>query len=242
MLVLVDAFNVLHVTGVLPPDLAGPNVVGLGRLIADSRYGRARVILVCDGIGPDNTADSLPGSVEVRFAGVRRDADTAIEDLIQSAGGGGGRKLLIVSSDHRLERAARRARARWLPSDVFLRQLAYDHERRAASATSRQPGGRPAFTAALPLDPAERREWLRYFGIGPDDDLARLPASEVPSPLPPLQPPPPDAAAPPLTSLGPTLADDPLIREALKEWRGRLSLDDLDMSRWLTDTPPPPRP
>lgn len=242
MLVLVDAFNVLHVTGVLPPDLAGPDVVGLGRLIAGSRFGRARVILVCDGIGPDNAADALPASVEIRFAGVRRDADTAIEDLIRSVGGGGGRNVLIVSSDHRLERAARRARARWLPSDVFLRQVAYDHERRAGSTGSRRPAARPAFTTALPPDPAERREWLRYFGIGPDDDLARLPASEVPSPRPTQQPPPPDAAPPPPTDERAALAVDPVILEALKEWRGRLSLDDLDMSRWLTDTTPPPRP
>ena len=30
-----------------------------------------------------------------------------------------------------------------------------------------------------------------------------------------------------------SLMDDPVIREALEEWRDRLSVDDLDMSRWL---------
>ena len=28
---------------------------------------------------------------------------------------------------------------------------------------------------------------------------------------------------------------DPILLEALREWRGRLSLDDLDMTKWLGD-------
>lgn len=50
---VVDAYNVLHTQGILPPDLAGPDVRGLIELIANSRYRRHRAVLVCDG-APSN--------------------------------------------------------------------------------------------------------------------------------------------------------------------------------------------
>ena len=49
MKVLIDTFNVLHVTGVLPPGLAGPDVTGLAALITTSRWKSAQIAMVCDG-------------------------------------------------------------------------------------------------------------------------------------------------------------------------------------------------
>ena len=48
MHVLVDAYNVLHVVGVLPPEHAGIDLEELADLIAASRYGGHPVLLVCD--------------------------------------------------------------------------------------------------------------------------------------------------------------------------------------------------
>jgi hypothetical protein len=54
-MLIIDAFNVLHTQGVLPPDLADPGVPGLIRLIAASRYARRDLTIVCDGSGGSGT-------------------------------------------------------------------------------------------------------------------------------------------------------------------------------------------
>ena len=38
MLIIVDTYNVLHVVGVLPPEIAGVDTAGLIELLARSRY------------------------------------------------------------------------------------------------------------------------------------------------------------------------------------------------------------
>ncbi|HMN97297.1 MAG TPA: NYN domain-containing protein [Phycisphaerales bacterium] len=52
MPLIVDTYNVLHVTGVLPPALAGLDVDRLAVLIAQSRYRWETTWLVCDGARP----------------------------------------------------------------------------------------------------------------------------------------------------------------------------------------------
>lgn len=51
-MLIVDAYNVLHVTGVLPPELAGLEIEELADLALASRWGRQRIVLVCDGTDP----------------------------------------------------------------------------------------------------------------------------------------------------------------------------------------------
>ena len=51
---LVDAYNVLHVVGVLPPELAGIDLEELAALLEGSRFGREEVLLICDGIPKPN--------------------------------------------------------------------------------------------------------------------------------------------------------------------------------------------
>ncbi|MFW5653144.1 MAG: hypothetical protein ACOC0P_03785 [Planctomycetota bacterium] len=52
MPLLIDVYNVLHTTGILPPDLAGIGLADLKRLIAISRYRSEQCRLVCDGVAP----------------------------------------------------------------------------------------------------------------------------------------------------------------------------------------------
>ncbi len=52
MPLVVDAYNVLHVTGVLPPEIAGLDLNGLADLIEASGLAKDEVWIVCDGMKP----------------------------------------------------------------------------------------------------------------------------------------------------------------------------------------------
>lgn len=266
---VVDTYNVLHTTGVLPPDLAGLDVPGLVRLLGESRFSRRATTLVCDGGGAGGSGVRM-GHVKVLFSGDHREADDLIERLIERFSH--GRALTVVSSDRRLRKAARRRGAESVASADFLAMLADDH------GGGRAADGPPVFTTEIPLDRYSVDHWMREFGLEPAPRPAPRPVIPTHKPRPaqrkhdaaggaggsPLIPPEVAAklraasekvARPPLeprrlpdrvaAGMGRTEADraatkheppvdlDPLLRAALEEWRGRLTLDDLDMSKWL---------
>jgi len=159
-LLLVDAYNVLHTVGVLPPDLAGQDVPGLIRLIAHSRYADRELTVVCDGVGSKDRGVSF-GHARVLFSGAEREADDLIERLIDRYTK--GRTLTVVSSDRRLHRAAKRGRAEGLSSRAFLKHLVDDHRR----IPIRDKTGGWAPRAAVPLDPYSVAAWMSEFGFEP---------------------------------------------------------------------------
>jgi hypothetical protein len=157
---LVDAYNALHVTGVLPPHLAGLDGPGLAELIARSRWGSGAV-LVCDGVKPRGWPRAVEG-VELRYAGPGRDADTLLERMIGDSPD--PRRLTVVSSDNRVRRAGKRSGCKVLSSEGFLTQLAarIDSPRvRAGSPASGKP--------EVPLDAFAIRRWLEEFGVSPEE-------------------------------------------------------------------------
>lgn len=194
-MLLIDTSNVLHVTGVLPTHLAGLDVPMLARLIAASRYGRRRSVLVCDGVGPPAAASgplalpdahsSMPAptntapsgkeiaGLDVVYAGAGREADDVIELLI--ARDSAPRRLLVVSTDRRIARAARRRQARSISSEDFLRQLANDSDKPKAKPL-------PGFATQVPLNQYAVGYWMAMFGYGPAGEQAppgQRPVTEV---------------------------------------------------------------
>ena len=160
-MLLVDAYNVLHVTGVLPPELSGLEPADLAELVAASRWGRHQVSLVCDGTKPRDARSAPRGAVRIAYAGGGASADAAIERLLQESTH--PRRITVVSNDRQVQRAARRRGAKVLRSDDFLRQLATDAARAPSgrrAAPRRDPG---------PLSSRQVDAWLRYFGIDPTE-------------------------------------------------------------------------
>lgn len=178
-MLLIDAYNVLHVQGVLPPYLAGLEVDGLARLIGVSRYARQRVVLVCDGAAPrsrpftghgggggSRTLAACAGAAEgsgsdgirIVHAGGGRDADTLIEEMLRSDSA--ARRWTVVSSDRRVQRAAISAGGRVLEAPAFLRQLVHDDARPAPTPHPRQ-------VHKIPLDRLDVALWIREFGVDP---------------------------------------------------------------------------
>ena len=129
MTLLIDGYNLLHVTGIFGKG-PGPGT------FQQSREALLRFLAVA--LGPKlretttvvfdatEAPPGLPHTVEfdemtVRYATGYPDADALIEELIQSESA--PRSLLVVSSDHRIQRAARRRRARFVDSNVWYDDL-----------------------------------------------------------------------------------------------------------------------
>jgi len=192
-MLLIDTYNVLHVTGVLPPELSGLEVADLAKLVQAGRHSGHEIILVCDGTGAGSSKHGIDpkrssggsgvkrtrhgregrrGTVAVVYAGPGMEADSLIEMMLRGGGRFGnasaGRqgKAIVVSSDRRVRYAAKRAGARSVGSEEFLHQLVDDYRRHRTGTLRSSPGSddRPAFARRTPLDQYTVEEWMREFG------------------------------------------------------------------------------
>jgi predicted RNA-binding protein with PIN domain len=171
MPLLLDTYNVLHVTGVLPPDLAGIDVAGLLDLLSGSRYRGEQIVMVCDG-NPRRGGPRFEPSARHRvvFSGKKESADNVIMRMI--AHSSAPRRLTVVSSDNEILRAAKRRRCPTMSSENLLEILAEDH----ASPRMRKSAagaGKPR----APLSAASVEEWIGIFGL--DERDLRIPAARA---------------------------------------------------------------
>jgi len=192
MELLVDTYNVLHVTGALPPELAGPDVPALADLLAQSRWRRNPVILVCDGTPPPGQQGYGWSGVRVVYSGHQRSADDVIEQLIDASTA--PRRLLVVSSDRRIQRAGRRRGCQILDSHTFLIRIAGDVQQMVAR--------RPAAGPAIPHK--STKEWAEDLGVPLDASTHDLVDPDGLPPMPHLRPVPPPTPTPTPTLKKPT--------------------------------------
>jgi hypothetical protein len=229
-MLIVDAFNVVHAAMDVDPRLGGLRVESLCALIAGSRWGGGGAVgpavVVVDGTGGGLAGQVSPeqhlSGVRVQFAGPGKDADSAIELLLEDQERKrSAHKCTVVSSDRRLKAAAAGVRARWMSSADFLRTLIDDAGKAAAKDRARS-GGKPATIVEVGesgLGEIEAAYWLKEFG-------ADAPAKAKPDARP--QKGDARAAGVPMPS-----AEEALRRQIEQEWGERVSPDDLDMSKLL---------
>jgi uncharacterized protein YegJ (DUF2314 family) len=182
MPLIIDTYNVLHVVGVLPPELAGIDTEGLVDLIGSSRYRHQAVTLACDGTPAPGgrgaagggrrggrRAGRAPGRVSVRYSGSEATADDLIARLIRRSSI--PRRLTVVSSDRAVQREARRRRCHVLSSEAFLRRLVADREARPRNGDGRASTRRRTRPAGASLPPEVVAEaeaiWRRGRGRAP---------------------------------------------------------------------------
>lgn len=141
MQILIDGYNLMFEFGLLQP-LDEPGALRqardrlLSRLVEWLGAQKAtQTTIVFDAKrAPANLADEfVVRGIQVRFARGHDEADDLIEELIRVATA--PQRLLIVSSDHRIQRAAKRRRARIIDCDEWLMQL----EHPARTATENRP-------------------------------------------------------------------------------------------------------
>ena len=178
MPLLLDCYNILHVVGVLPPELAGIDAEGLAELISHSRWRNTECWLVCDGVPKSDAWRS--GPTRICYAGAGRTADEAIEQLVNASST--PRQIQVVSNDREVQRAARRRKCQVIDAETFLGRLAIDADRNR----TRKP---IPPTPAIPLDQRQVERWIKEFGV---DDVLHLESSPSTTPQPqPQEPPPP---------------------------------------------------
>jgi hypothetical protein len=152
---VIDTYNVLHVTGVLPPELAVGEPEGLARLIEGSRFAADAAWLVCDGV--PRGAERV-GRIVIEGAGARRKADDHIAEIVGASSA--PRRMTVVTSDRELGRRVRARGAEVVRSEEFLAMLAEDarraRPRRKAVADPRR---------SVPLNDREVAGWMEVFRI-----------------------------------------------------------------------------
>lgn len=161
MSLIIDGYNLLHVTGITSRrgDLQGSRAALLRFLAAVIEPSeRPRTTIVFDAA---EAPAGLPRTVviddmTVRYASDYADADELIEELIGESRV--PRSLLVVSSDHRVQRAARRRRAQFVDSEVWFAEAVRRREqlrRPLLPPTTVKP--------AAPLSSHEINYWVAEF-------------------------------------------------------------------------------
>jgi predicted RNA-binding protein with PIN domain len=165
MSLLIDGYNLLHVSGIIARGV-GPGGLERSRLallnfLAESLEPEElpRTTVVFDA---QDAPRGLPQlvihrGITVQFAAQHAEADDLIEELIGTDSA--PRRLVVVSSDHRLQRAARRRRAKAVDSDVWYADLVRNRRARQRASCRNLPA-RPA----VPLLEEDANYWLRQFG------------------------------------------------------------------------------
>jgi hypothetical protein len=171
MPLLIDGYNLLNSTGIAP---AGP---GRGNL---ERSRQALLNTLVESLPPEEVsrttvvfdASEAPWGVAkqlvhrgitVKFAAKDDDADSVIERLI--AADSAPKRLTVVSSDHRLQRAAKRRKATAVDSDVWFSQLLRDRALRANNESGSPAASADNLKPEGPFSSGEVEHWLREFGL-----------------------------------------------------------------------------
>ena len=160
MRILIDGYNLLHAAGVFG-ETRGPGgfeasrqalLEALARLLGDARD-KATVVFDATDAPPGLPARSLHDGIQVVFARDYPSADALIEDMIEAHNA--PTSMTVVSADNRVIAAARRRRAKAVPSGEWFSEL------RAAARQSPQPETKPP----PPENDFEVERWLREFGF-----------------------------------------------------------------------------
>lgn len=91
--------------------------------------------------------------IKIHFARNHRDADELMEELIAASHSPG--RLTVVSSDHRVQRAAKRRGATAVDSQVWFAEQRAQHFRKAKTKEVKPTG---------PLTAGETAAWMQFFG------------------------------------------------------------------------------
>jgi uncharacterized protein len=162
---LIDGYNVLHAAGLARPSY-GPGDLERARhrllrlltnYLSAREVSRAHVLFDAFDAPAGLSRQTRFEGLRVTFAEPGSDADSLIEDLIQVHSA--PRQIIVVSSDRRLQRAARRRKAKSIDSVVFLDEIL----RRTPRREERFPLSEPDPKYEGQLSSGELAEWMTLF-------------------------------------------------------------------------------
>ncbi|MFO0791630.1 MAG: NYN domain-containing protein [Pirellulales bacterium] len=180
MALLIDGYNLLNVTGIFGG--AGPGTtlhrtrLAFLNFLAASFTNRQRsettIVFDAAGAPPGLPASIMHDGMAIHFARRHSNADEMIEELLEHWAA--PKSLTVVSSDHRVQRAARRRGASFVDSEQWYADLILIRRKNAAAA--REAASKPAGA----LTPDEVAYWLNEFHAAPTPPPDIDPISDFP--------------------------------------------------------------
>lgn len=164
MSLIIDGYNLLNAVGITG---RGPGPSSLERsrtallnflagMIDPAELPHAIIVFDAREAPPGLPRTVRHRGLMVRFADKQEDADTLIEELILADNS--PRRLTVVSSDHRVQRAAKRRKAKAVDADVWFVEAVRHHRQQHESESTAEV--RPP----VPLLQEQVEYWLRQFG------------------------------------------------------------------------------
>ncbi len=170
---LIDGYNLMHAVGFARSRYSqGQLEQARNRLLKfllvhlrDPELPRTTVVFDAGNAPPGLPPRSNLHGMEIIFARPGGDADTLIEEFISTHSA--PRQLRIVSSDHRLQKAARRRKSKFVDSEQFVAEL---KRRLSASDNDSQASANEAAQAKRSevISQSELNQWLAEFGEIPE--------------------------------------------------------------------------
>jgi len=158
---IIDGYNLLYAVGIHAPRRGPQNLEGARGVLLQflattlSAEDRQRTAVVFDA-GPE-APRGLPRKIldremTIHFSSGYENADAMIEELIRACSS--PRSLTVVSSDHRIQRAARRRRAEAIDSEVWYARVCQKNIEKTNPAADKP---------RAPETPDEVDLWLKKF-------------------------------------------------------------------------------
>jgi uncharacterized protein len=164
MALLIDGYNLLHVTGIFGVTGAGTELHRsrlalldfLAASISERERGQTTIVFDATGAPPGLPSSAMHEGMSVYFARRHANADEMIERLLDECQA--PRSLTVVSSDHRIQRAARQHGANYVDSEKWFAELqAARRERDRVGDSLAKPEGQ---------SPEEVTYWVEEFERG----------------------------------------------------------------------------
>jgi uncharacterized protein len=163
MALLIDGYNLLHVTDIFGSAVGSETTLHATRqallaflAAAIEAKTRRETTIVFDAAGapPGLPSTMSHEDMSIQFARRHSSADELIEEFIETFHA--PRSLIVVSSDHRVQRAARRRGAAYVDSERWYTDI---KSSRHLSSRGAQPSAKPL----VPLSPDQVEYWLTEF-------------------------------------------------------------------------------
>lgn len=159
---LIDGNNVIGQRAGWQKDRNGARRRLLDELAEFAAAKRARVMVVFDGAPLQHFADgaSYKAAVRIFYAARNSNADERIKAMVEASRE--RRTLIVVTSDRALGEYVRRCGAQVVNAKEFCRRMEESAQKRDTQSASSKTV-EPVTNETMP-------EWMRYFGVAPEDD------------------------------------------------------------------------
>lgn len=177
MPILIDGYNLLNAAGIFARGRRGYTLEraraalleSLAAVLPAEELPCVAIVFDAKEAPPGLAREAKFRGMQVLFAADHDEADDLIEEMIRAESS--PRQLTVVSSDHRLQRAARRRKAAAIDSGKWYAEVLRTKQQRQLDGTA--DSGKPT----LPLPDEAVADWLREFGPV-DTPSSNVPAAE----------------------------------------------------------------